>query len=263
MDVETTKKHPDFRLKNILLTQSSEMLSEVKIEEEKAIYETRIDKIVYNAEHDLNDSENDATDVLRKAPLLSVDLEGNVSLRGSRNIKFLVNGKASTFFSSDVATALQMIPADQIKTVEVITSPGAKYDGEGDAGIVNIITKKTIIDGYKATANGMVGTKVNRTGLNLNLGKERFGLAARGGSHGSWPGRITTESYERLDWENGDTNMLIQNGSGENYYQGYRGSVNVFYDVNAYNSFNSSLISCFVIFSFFLYSNNFSTHINQ
>ena len=142
--LKSINKHPDLKLNNILLTQSSEMLSEITVEADKIIYETRIDKIVYNAEHDLNDSENDATDVLRKAPLLSVDLDGNVSLRGSRNIKFLVNGKASSFFSSDVATALQMIPADQIKTIEIITSPGAKYDGEGDAGIVNIITKNKI-----------------------------------------------------------------------------------------------------------------------
>jgi outer membrane receptor for ferrienterochelin and colicin len=112
-------------------------------------------------------------------PLLSVDLDGNVSLRGSRNIKFLVNGKASSFFSSDVATALQMIPANEIKTVEIITSPGAKYDGEGDAGIVNIITKKSIIDGYNGTLNTMISTKMTRSSLNLNFGKGRFGLSAR------------------------------------------------------------------------------------
>ena len=247
IDITTTKKNPDSRLKNITISPSSEMLSEVTIKEEKAIYETRIDKIVYNAEHDLNESENDATDVLRKAPLLSVDLEGNVSLRGSKNIKFLVNGKASAFFSSDVATALQMIPADQIKTVEVITSPGAKYDGEGDAGIVNIITKKTIIDGYKATAKGMVGTKVNRTGLSLNLGKGRFGLSARAGIHGSWPGRIGEDTYTRSDWDSVDVNenpvnpnILTQNGTSENFYQGYRGNISAFYDINAYSTFNSS-----------------------
>ena len=244
---ETSKKHPDLKLNNILLTPSSEMLSEIKVEADKIIYETRIDKIVYNAEHDLNDSENDATDVLRKAPLLSVDLDGNVSLRGSRNIKFLVNGKASSFFSSDVATALQMIPADQIKTIEIITSPGAKYDGEGDAGIVNIITKKAIIDGYNASISSMIGTKVTHSGLNLNLGKGRFGLSARAGTHGSWPGREGTDTYTRLDWDeinlNGDTinlNKLTQKGKSENHYQGYRGSVNAFYDVNAYSSFNSS-----------------------
>ncbi|MDC0204516.1 TonB-dependent receptor [Flavobacteriales bacterium] len=246
--VETSKKKPDTKVNNIVLNQSSELLSEVKIEEEKTIYESRIDKIVYNAEHDLNESENDATDVLRKAPLLSVDLDGNVSLRGSRNIKFLVNGKASSFFSSDVATALQMIPADQIKTIEVITSPGAKYDGEGDAGIVNIITKKAIIDGYNATINTMIGTKVTRSGFNLNLGKGRFGLSARANMHGSWPGRIGTDTYTRLDWDSVDIagnpvnpNILTQDGESENHYQGYRGSVNAFYDVNAYNSFNSSL----------------------
>ncbi len=238
--ITTSKKNPDLRL-NIELSVNSELLSEIKIEEEKAIYETRIDKIVYNAEHDLNDSENDATDVLRKAPLLSVDLDGNVSLRGSQNIKFLVNGKASTFFSSDVATALQMIPADQIKNVEVITSPGAKYDGEGDAGIVNIITKKTIIDGYKATFNGALGTRVNRLSANLNVGKGRFGLSARGGSHFSWPRKGTT-SYSRKNWnESGDTSYLYQEGKSFSQWIGYRGNISAFYDINAYNTINSSL----------------------
>jgi hypothetical protein len=246
--IETSKKKPDIKVKKIVINQSSVLLSEITIKEEKSIYETRIDKIVYNAEHDLNDSENDATDVLRKAPLLSVDLDGNVSLRGSKNIKFLVNGKASSFFSSDVSNALQMIPADQIKTIEVITSPGAKYDGEGDAGIVNIITKKSIIDGYNASISSMLGTKVTHSGLNLSFGKGRFGLSARAGSHGSWPGRIGTDTYTRLDWDSLNVdgkpinpNKLTQVGKSENYYQGYRGSINAFYDLNAYSSFNSSL----------------------
>ena len=147
IDFELTKRKPDVKLADILMVANNEMLSEVKISEQKPIYENKIDKIVYNAEHDMNEGLADATDVLRKAPLLMVDLEGEVSLRGSKNIKFLINGKASTFFTSDIATALQMIPADEIKAIEIITSPGAKYDGEGDAGIVNIITKKKIIDG--------------------------------------------------------------------------------------------------------------------
>ena len=84
----TNKLDPNFQDNNIYLNTDSKLLEEINIKDEKAIYETRIDKIVYNAENDLNDAENDATDVLRKAPLLSVDLEGNVSLRGSKNIKF-------------------------------------------------------------------------------------------------------------------------------------------------------------------------------
>ena len=170
-----------------------------------------------------------------------MDLDGNVSLRGSRNIKFLVNGKTSAFFSSDIATALQMIPADEIKSVEVITSPGAKYDGEGDAGIVNIITKKKIIDGYKGTINGSVGTRINRQALNLTLGKGRFGLSARGGVHYSWP-RLGETDYRRKDWNIGsDTNYLTRYGSNFSQWTGYRGSVNIFYDINAYQSITSSL----------------------
>ena len=76
------------------------------------IYESRIDKIVYNVEHDLNDSENNVTDVLRKAPLLSVDLNGHVSLRGSKSIEFLVNGEAHSFI------AIMTIRAKEIKQVD-------------------------------------------------------------------------------------------------------------------------------------------------
>jgi len=243
IEVKTSKSKPDFKDNNITLNQNSKLLGEINIEEEKAIYETRIDKIIYNAEHDLNDSENDATDVLRKAPLLSVDLDGNVSLRGSKNIKFLVNGKQSSFFSSDVATALQMIPADQIKSVEVITSPGAKYDGEGDAGIVNIITKRKVIDGYKSTVSSAFGSRVNRQNANLSLGKGRFGLSARGGANYSWPreGFATSkrESWDPLSPE--EINTLIDSSNTFSQWIGYRGSVNMFYDINAYNSIMSDI----------------------
>ena len=71
------------------------------------------------------------------------------------------------FLTGDLASALKMIPSEQIKSVEIITSPGAKYDGEGDAGIVNILTKKKLIDGYKATIDGSAGTRVNKNGYNL------------------------------------------------------------------------------------------------
>ncbi len=236
-----TKKNPDLRLKEIKLETSSEMLSEVTIEEEKPIYESKIDKIVYNAENDLNEGLIDATDVLRKAPLLSVDFEGNVELRGSKRIKFLLNGKASSFLTGDLASALQMIPAEQIKSVEIITSPGAKYDGEGDAGIVNIVTKKKIIDGYKATINGSIGTRVNSNSYNISLGKGRFSLSGWGGLHASWS-REGVSTYRREDWNDiGDTNILTNDGVNTSQWIGYRGGTNLYYDINAYNSISSDI----------------------
>ena len=243
IDFELTKKKPDIHLDDILLVANTEMLSEVKISEKKPIFESKIDKIVYNAENDMNEGLSDATDVLRKAPLLTVDLEGEVSLRGSKNIKFLVNGKASSFFSADIATALQMIPADEIKSIEIITSPGAKYDGEGDAGIVNIITKRKVIDGYKSTISGAFGSRVNRQNANLSIGKGRFGLSARGGAHYSWP-RIGNSNSIRENW-NIETpeniNTLIDSSNTFSQWIGYRGSVNMFYDINAYNSIMSDI----------------------
>ena len=243
IDFELTKKKPDVKLADILMLANAEMLSEVKISEQKPIFENKIDKIVYNAENDMNEGLNDATDVLRKAPLLTVDLEGEVSLRGSKNIKFLVNGKASSFFTSDIATALQMIPADEIKSVEIITSPGAKYDGEGDAGIVNIITKRKVIDGYKSTLSSAFGTRMNRQNANISLGKGRFGLSAKGGGHWSWP-RIGSANSKRENWGLNtpeDINTLIDSSNTFSQWIGYRGSINMFYDVNAYNSIMSDI----------------------
>ena len=236
-----TKKDLDIRLKEIKLEVSSEMLSEITIEEEKPVYESKLDKIIYNAENDDNGANEDATDVLRKAPLLSVDFDGNVELRGSKQIKFLLNGKASSFLSGDLASALQMIPADEIKSVEIITSPGAKYDGEGEAGIVNIVTQKKIIDGYKASLDGSIGTRNNKNGFNLTLGKGRFSLSARGNAWYSWP-REGSTSYQREDWDNnGDTNILTNNGISESQWIGYGSGINMYYDINAYNSISSDI----------------------
>ena len=247
VNFELTKKKPDNKLADILLVANNEMLSEVKITEQKPVFESKIDKIVYNAENDMNEGLNDATDVLRKAPLLTVDLEGEVSLRGSKNIKFLVNGKASTFFSSDIATALQMIPADEIKSVEIITSPGAKFDGEGDAGIVNIITKRKVIDGYKSTINGSFGNRMNKQSVNLSLGKGRFGISARGSARYSWP-RKGESKFGRRSWDeidfNGDTtglNTLNQKSKTFGNWIGIGGSINMYYDINAYNSIMSDI----------------------
>ena len=245
-EFEITEKNPNVKIKNIFLNRSSNTIGEIEINEEKAIYENKIDKIVYNPENDINQSADDATDVLRKAPLLSVDLDGNVNLRGSSNIKFLVNGKASSFLTSDISSALKMIPADQIKSVEVITSPGAKYDGEGDAGIINIITKKKIIDGYKGTFSGSMGSRVSRNSLNLTVGKNNFGISAKGGLYGMYWPRVGRSNYERNDWELDsldnriNQNTLLRNGETFSRWTGYRTGIDMFYDLNPFNNFTSS-----------------------
>jgi len=237
--VELTKKKPDVNLGTILMQQDNVMLGEVEISADRALLEMKPDKIVYNAEDDASVTGGDATDVLRKVPLLTVDPNGNVSLRGSENVKILINGKPSGMFSTNVADALKMFPADQIQKVEVITSPGAKYDGEGTAGIVNIITKKGNVEGVAGSIDASGGTRQNSLVASLNAGKGRFGSSANGSVYYSLPADGISE-FTRVN--TGASNFTIQQkGTTNTSRLGFRGTASAFYDFNAFNSLNTSI----------------------
>lgn len=238
-NVETTLKNPDADMGTIFLAQSTVILDAIEIKEDKALIENKADRLVFNAENDASISGGDATDVLRKVPMLSVDLNGNVSIRGSQNIKILINGKPSGMFSSNVADALKMFPADQIKKVEVITSPSAKYDAEGSGGIINIITKKENIDGIAGSVNASVGNRQNSLFTNLNAGKGRFGLSSGGSLFYSTPadGILT---FSRIDTISSGIRSFSQSGNQTTSRLGGSGSVSAFYDFNGYNSINSA-----------------------
>lgn len=248
-DIELTGKDPDYNCGRILLSPADYVLDEVEVTAKRALFENKVDKLVFNAEDDSSISGGDATDVLRKVPTLSVDLEGNVSLRGSQNVRILINGKPSGMFSSNVADALKMFPADQIKKVEVITSPGAKYDGEGSAGIINIITKKENIEGIAGSVSGSVGNRQNNGNLSLNAGKGRFGFSSSGGFYYSNPADADLCVMRGTNNFSYDEALACQSQSGLTYSNsgitnssrlGFNASASAFYDFNAYNALNSS-----------------------
>ena len=174
------EKGSDVELGSIQLASSVQNLQEVTITGEKSLVEEKVDRLVFNAEKDITSKGGDASDLLRKVPMLSVDLDGNVSLRGSSNIKVLINSKPSTIIAANVADALKQIPADMIKSVEVITSPSAKYDAEGSGGIINIITKKNNLQGLTLNIDSGVGNRGSNLGLNGSYRKGKMGFTLGG-----------------------------------------------------------------------------------
>ena len=177
-NVLLSKKDAIIDLKNISLTPQKTTLQGVTVVAKEKLIDNRIDKLVFNAEKDISSQGGVATDVLKKIPQVSVDADGNVELSGSSGIKFLINGKPSTAFGSNIADVLQSIPASQIKSVEVITNPGAKYDAQGLGGIINIILKTNNTRGYNGNISLTAGTRQDNASLNFNARKSKIGINA-------------------------------------------------------------------------------------
>jgi ferric enterobactin receptor len=168
------EKSKDVNLGTIKVSTKTNDLNELTVTGQGSLIEEKVDRLVYNAEKDLTTKGGDASDVLKNVPMLNVDLDGNVTLRGNGNLRVLINNKPSTIVASSVADALKMIPADLIKTVEVITSPSAKYDAEGSGGIINIITRKSSLQGLNLNLDTGVGIRASNLGLNGNFRKGKL-----------------------------------------------------------------------------------------
>ncbi|PWB21505.1 outer membrane beta-barrel family protein [Flavobacterium sp. HTF] len=154
----------DTNLGVVNLSEDAAQLNEVVVRAEKSTVEIKLDKKVYNVGQDMMVKGGTVSDVLDNVPSVSVDTEGNVSLRGSDNIRILIDGRPSN--AINVAEALRQLPADAIDKVEVITNPSARYDAEGGSGLINIILKKGKNQGFN-------GTFIASTGL-----PETYGLSA-------------------------------------------------------------------------------------
>ncbi|MDB5121327.1 MAG: TonB-dependent receptor [Sphingobacteriales bacterium] len=236
--VTTTLSKPDNNVGSIIVSAGARSLNEVVVVGQQALIENKIDKLVFNAEKDITSAGGNASDVLRKVPMISLDVDGNVSLRGSQNVKILINGKPSGAMASNAADILKSMPADQIKNVEVITSPSAKYDAEGSAGIINIVTKKKNVSGVSGSISGGLGTRQNNTNLNLNINKNRLSLSGNVGVNSGWPNK-TTNSFAFQNSETGASSST--NGQNESNRQFIMGSATLGYDINNFNSISSSI----------------------
>ncbi|MBP6335520.1 MAG: TonB-dependent receptor [Bacteroidia bacterium] len=149
---------PDYAAGLIRLSSSAEKLKEVVISADKPDLILSLDKKVYNMEKNIVNTGGSVTEAMQNIPSVSVDIDGNVSLRGSENVTILIDGKPSGMLGSDRRAVLSQIPANAVDQIEVITNPSAKYDASGMAGIINIKTKKEKMKGFNGTTSIGVGT---------------------------------------------------------------------------------------------------------
>ena len=163
----------------IQLATASTNLNEVVVSTTivKPIIKQEVDRISYDVQADPENNATNVLDMLRKVPMVSVDASENIKLKGSGNYKILINGKPSALVARNPSDVFKSMPASNILKIEVITTPPAKYDAEGLAGIINIITKKNVDQGY----NGSISTKYNTLygyGINVNgtWKQGKFGL---------------------------------------------------------------------------------------
>jgi hypothetical protein len=174
----------DMQLDPVQLSRASGLMKEVTVVSQRPLVEQSDDKIVFNVEDDPTNKTETALDILRKTPFVTVDGEDNIKVNGKTNFKVLLNGRETSMFARNVKEALRGFPGVLISKIEVITTPSAKYDGEGIGGLINIIsliniiTKKKIV-GYNGTLSSFNRTsdKVNNYAINGNAKMGKVGIS--------------------------------------------------------------------------------------
>ncbi len=184
--ISLSEQNPKHDMGTVVLLPSNEEIGEVVVAVQKPLIRTEADKIVYSIESDPESKTSNVLEMLRKVPLITVDGEDNIQMRGSSNFKILIDGKSSTLVSQNPKDVLRSLPASSVRDIEVITDPSSKYEAEGTAGIINIITNKKQLEGFMGRLNAGVDSrggfnggifatsKIKKFGFSVNYGYNKF-----------------------------------------------------------------------------------------
>ncbi len=175
--IRITPQKREYFFNDIKLKPAASNISGVEITAEKQLFVNKIDRRVINVEQSIVSAGGSALDVLKTAPSIDVDLEGNISLRGSENIKVLIDGKPSGIAADNAGEIMEQLPSGSIENIELITNPSARFDPEGMAGIINVVLKKNKIRGISGSVMGGVGPNDQYNGsFNISKRNEHFNL---------------------------------------------------------------------------------------
>ena len=171
-------------LGEILVQDAAEMLKAGTVTAMRTLVKMEVDKMTYNVEDDVDAKTATVLDMLRKVPMVSVDGQDNISVNGSSSFQVYVDGKPNQMMSQNASMVFKMMPASSVKSIEVVTNPGVRYDAEGVGGVLNITTNKaatggqSVADGMYGTVRGMASTRGYGGGLFGSMQKGKFALSA-------------------------------------------------------------------------------------
>ncbi len=206
---------PKLDLGDIKLSADAQALDEVVVTAARPIVKQDIDRLTYDVQADPESKILNALDMMRKIPLLSVDGDENVLLQGNSNYRIFINNKPSNMIARNPKDVLKAMPAESIEKIEVITTPPARYESEGLAGIINIVTNKNVDNGYRGSTNLNYRTPAGGPGLggSLTIKQGKFGASGYFGANFSRRPQ-TQSNFERMT-QGSQPSILLQNGLNE------------------------------------------------
>ncbi len=250
-----TPRNPDIIAGDLNVLPSSKQMNEVEVSADKQTLLNTIDKRVIEVGKSLINVGGTATEVLQNVPGVTVDIDGNVSLRGNSNVTVLIDGKPSAITGSSRAAILQQLPAGSIDRIEIITNPGAKYDADGMSGIINIITKKDKMQGFNINTTLGIGTheKYNASiGINYRVSKINWygnynyrGEARNGEGHSERKNEYTINGKDTVYYINNITSSMNNSFShvvklGADWYLNNTNTLGFYTTINARKERSSS-----------------------
>ncbi len=189
----------------LYIMQNENLLKGVEIVAQKPLVKMEVDKMSYNVAEDEDSKSNTVLDMLRKVPMVTVDGQDNISVNGSSSFKVYVDGMPNPMFSSNPSMVFKSMPATAVKSIEVVTNPGAKYDAEGAAGVLNIVMNRQTpmasqsLNGYNGTIRAGVGTRQMSGGAFLSGQQGKLSYSANVMTSYNKPGTTTTEMEQTQD----------------------------------------------------------------
>jgi outer membrane receptor protein involved in Fe transport len=202
-------------LGNVIIAEAIQTIGEVSVVADKPLIKVDSDKITYSNESDPESKTSNVLDMLRKVPLVSVDGDDNIQLKGASNFKIFINGKPSSMLSNNPKDVLKNMPASTVKDIEVITSPGAKYDAEGIGGIINIITLKKSVNGYNCSINMGASNRVSaNSSINFTASFGKFAFSTNLSGNYYKPVKSSTSTY-RENFNIDNYKYTYYNGSSD------------------------------------------------